>query len=267
LTERKEAFIRAGGSRRTKSNPEWRDAVRICGSPDREHFVLAHASLIRCIAHRIQSRLPSSIELSDLVNDGVLGLIDAINRFDPARGVIFGAFAEPRIRGAILDSLRARDVAPRSLRRKVREMESASRRAQLRLGRTPDDEELADELGLAEDDIAELRRDRDRTLPASAGPWPMEMSLETFIDPHAPDPFDEASQKQVQGRLAELVLDLPERERSIIGLYYEKELTMKEIGAVFDITESRICQLHTRLVKDLRARLKRLMSVTGQGES
>src|SRR5439155_22711600 len=129
--------------------------------------------------------------------------------------------------------------------------------------RTPDDEELAAEMGVAEDDLAGLRRDHDRTRPVCAEPRSTGLPLEAFIDPHAPDPFEEASQKQVQHRLAELVLELPARERLIVGLYYEKELTMKEIGVVLDITESRICQLHTRVVKDLRVRLERLMSVTG----
>lgn len=260
--------MRTSGNRIAEPGSQWGEGVRVFGSPEREHFVLAHASLIKHIAHRIQSRLPSSIDLSDLVNDGVLGLIDAIDRFDPGRGVPFGAFAELRIRGAILDSLRARDFAPRSLRRKVREMESAIRSAQLRLGRPPDDEELAAELAVAENQVSGLRSSRERTRTVSMEPRLTETLSEAWVDAFALDPFEETSRREVRRRLAQLILELPERERLIVGLYYEKALTMKEIGSILGITESRICQLHTRVVKDLRVRLERLLSaVRGHRES
>src|SRR5262249_5696247 len=119
---------------------EWTEAVRVRESAARERFVLAHGPLVRAIAQRILTRLPSSVELSDLVNDGVVGLIEAIDRFDASRNVRFSAFAESRVRGAILDALRARDAASRSLRRKLREMDSAASRAEQRLGRPPEED-------------------------------------------------------------------------------------------------------------------------------
>jgi RNA polymerase sigma factor for flagellar operon FliA len=236
--------------------PRWDERVRVFGSEQREAFVLAHAPLVRFIAQRILFRLPSSVELQDLVNEGVVGLIEAIERYDPGRGVRFGSFAEVRIRGAILDSLRARDVASRSLRRRLREMDSAAQRAEQRLGRAPGTEEVAEELGVESPYVSNLRRDRETTRSVSADPRLTESTEEAGIASPAPGPFDQLSQIEVQERLAEEIQALDPRDRTILGLYYEKELTLKEIGLVLGITESRVCQIHTRAVKDLRKKLR-----------
>jgi len=240
------------------ANPaaEWREEVRTFGSTEREQFVLAHAPLVRFIAQRILQRLPASVELSDLVSEGVVGLIEAIERFDPSRGVKFGSFAESRIRGAILDSLRARDVASRSLRRKLREMDSAALRAEKRLGRAPEDEEVAEEMGVDSPYVANLRRDRESARAVSNDPRLTETDATDGLYSQEPDPFERLSESELQERLVEEIEALPEREQLILSLYYEQGLTMKEIGQTLGITESRICQIHARTAKDLGRKLR-----------
>lgn len=234
---------------------EWDEGVRLPGSSQRERFVLAHAPLVRAIAQRILQRLPSTVELADLVNEGVVGLIEAIERFDSARGARFGSFAEARIRGAILDSLRARDIASRSLRRKLKEMESALQSAEQRLGRTPDDGEVAEELGVDSQYVSNLRRDRESTRRLEVDPRSHETVADAGLYAQTLDPFEALCEAEIHERLAEEVAALPERERRILGLYYEEELTMKETGQILGITESRICQIHTRTVRDLQSTL------------
>lgn len=235
--------------------PEWSDGVRVPGTAERERFVLAHAPLVRYVAQRIVARLPSSVEVADLVNDGLVGLIEALERFDPSRGVRFSTFAEARVRGAILDALREQDSAPRALRRQLRALDSAALRAEQQLGRAPDDDDLAREMGVSRAEVSRLRRDREAARPApvdarDGGTLPA-------IDPPsvAPDPFEQVSSAELLSRVADLIAELPERERLILGLYYEKGLTLKEIGEVLRVTESRICQIHTRTVRALRDRL------------
>lgn len=249
------------------ANPaaEWSEGVRDFGSPEREQFVLAHALLVRFIAQRILQRLPASVELADLVSEGVVGLIEAIERFDPSRGVRFGSFAESRIRGAILDSLRARDVAPRSLRRKLREMDSASKRAERRLGRAPEDEEVAEEMGVDSPYVSNLRRDRESTREVSNDGRLTDDGPADSLSSPDPDPFERLSELEMRERLAEEIDALSERERVILSLYYEQGLTMKEIGQTLGITESRICQIHARTTKDLGRKLHRHMTAAPAG--
>jgi RNA polymerase sigma factor for flagellar operon FliA len=235
---------------------EWRDSVRAFGTPERERFVLAHAPMVRFIAQRILQRLPSSVELSDLVNDGVVGLIEAIERYDPARGVRFASFAESRVRGAILDSLRARDLASRSLRRRLRELDSAAQRAEQRLGRAAGEEEVAEELGVDPPYVSNLLRDRESTRTVATDPRLSETAASAGLYSQDPDPFETLSGDELKDRMTEEVERLPERDRMILSLYYEQELTMKEIGKVLGITESRICQIHTRTMRELERRLR-----------
>lgn len=235
---------------------EWSEKVRVRGSLERERFVLVHAPMVRYIAQRILSRLPSSVELADLVNDGLVGLIEAIERFDPARGVRFGSFADQRVRGAILDALRARDMASRSLRRRLRALDSAVQKLEQQLGRAPKDEELAVEMGVDAASIADLRRDRENARPASSDARTSETAQESGLYSTSPDPFERLSEIEMQDKLTHLIDDLPPRDKTILGLYYEQGLTMKEIGEVLGITESRVCQIHTRTVKALGKTLK-----------
>lgn len=225
------------------------------GTPERERFVLAHAPLVRYVAQRIVSRLPSTVEICDLINDGIVGLIEAIDRFEPSRGIRFSSFAESRVRGAILDALRDRDAASRSLRRKIRALDSASARVEQRLGRAPGDDDVAVEMGVSREDVARVRRDRESARRAPIDLRMSETSATAGLYSDAPDPFESASSAELVGRLAGLIADLPPRERLILGLYYEEGLTMKEIGQSLSVTESRVCQIHTRTVHALADKL------------
>lgn len=234
---------------------QWREGIRVHGSPERERFVLAHAPLVRYVAQRILSRLPSSVELQDLVNDGLVGLMEAIDRFDPGRGIRFGSFAEARVRGAILDALRERDAASRSLRRKLRELDAATARVEQRLGRAPSDEELSGELRITTQELQRLRSDRECARAVPGDPRIDEASAEAGFPSRSPNPFELVSDAELLARLERLVGELPERERLILSLYYHEGLTLKEIGALLSVTESRVCQIHTKSLRSLGERM------------
>ncbi len=239
---------------------EWDEKARIRGSAEHERFVLANAPMVRYLAQRILSRLPASVELSDLVNDGVVGLMEAIERFDPSRGVRFRSFAESRVRGAILDALRARDAAPRSLRRKLRAMDSAASRVEHRLGRAAGEEEIAQEMGVTADVVAGLRRDRDAARPLDDDARSTESLSDAGICSKARDPFEEVAEAELHQRVSDLILEFPPRERMVLSLYYEQGLTLKEIGRVLSVTESRVCQIHTQCLRDLHLELQGAVS-------
>ena len=231
---------------------EWAAAARIPGSAARERLLVGHTGLVKYLAHRIGSRLAGPIDYDDLVGDGILGLMEAIDRFDPAHGVQFKTYAESRIRGAILDGVRARDWAPRSLRRAARRLETAIAAVEHRTRRTAQDEEIAAELEISVDELHALyqqaRGVRLGHMPASE---------EEGSDPADPgaSPLFHVQEKERREVLAQEIDHLPERERMVLSLYYERGLTLKEIGAVLDVTESRVCQIHTRAVSRLRARV------------
>jgi RNA polymerase sigma factor for flagellar operon FliA len=231
----------------------WCEELRIPGSPERDAFLVSYAPLVRYVAQRLAARLPGSVHLEDMVGDGLLGLIDAVDRFDPDRGVQFKTYAERRIRGGILDGLRGRDWAPRAMRRAGRRLEEAVAAAEQRLGRTAEEEDIATELGISLAELQDLYQ-RAKGLRLSHLPGPGEEG----VDPadSAADPLEHLTERERRERLAKEIERLPERERFVLGLYYEKGLTLKEIGKVFSITESRVCQIHTRAVARLTARLR-----------
>ena len=226
----------------------------------RDRLVLHYAPLVKYVAGRVGTGLPAYVDVGDLVQSGIFGLVDAIDRFEPERGLKFETYAMQRIRGAILDDLRAQDWVPRSVRSRAREVERALERLEARLLRTASDAEVADELGLS---VAELRDfyvqlqltsmvalDELITVGRSG------TSLaETLPDDSMPDPG--AVMDGVEGRrlLAQAVSQLVERDREVVTLYYFENLTLAEIGKVLGVTESRVCQLHTRAVLRLRTKL------------
>ncbi len=231
---------------------EWSAAARVPGSAARDRLLVGHTGLVKYLAHRIGSRLAGPIDYDDLVGDGILGLMEAIDRFDPAHGVQFKTYAESRIRGAILDGVRGRDWAPRSLRRAARRLETAIVAVERRTRRTAQDEEIAAELEISVDELHALyqqaRGVRLGHMPAS------EEEGNDPADPGA-SPLFQVEEKERREVLAQEIDHLPERERMVLSLYYERGLTLKEIGAVLDVTESRVCQIHTRAVGRLRARV------------
>ncbi len=232
----------------------------------KEQIVLEHTPLIRYIVNRIAVRLPSHIDLDDLHNTGVIGLMDAIEKYDPEKNCKFKTYAEFRIKGAILDQLRSLDWVPRSVRQKSRRLERAFGEVEQRLGRSASEDEVADSLGLQIEKFHELMNqvrgislvnleeirgtnsDGDRT-----GTF-----ADIVEDVNSENPFASLKLSEMKQLIAGTIATLPEKERLVISLYYYEDLNMKEIGGILGITESRVCQIHTKAALRLRGKLKGL---------
>jgi RNA polymerase sigma factor for flagellar operon FliA len=226
---------------------------------NREQLILDYYPLVRTIACRMARRLPPSVEIDELINVGTLGLIDAVDRFDTSRGVPFKAYAEIRIQGSMFDSLRGDDWVPRSVRRKINRIEAARQGLTLRHGRTPDREEMAEALELTPESYDSLVSDaRIKRL--------ISLDMPTTEDGHTPlveiIPRDEQSveqtlcQEELKTEVAHAVQCLPDKERLAITLYYLQGVTLREIGEILDVTESRACQLRGQGIKRLKFRLR-----------
>jgi RNA polymerase sigma factor for flagellar operon FliA len=235
---------------------------------ERERILLEQLPQVRYLARRIHERLPRHVPLDDLVHAGVIGLIDALNKFDPSKHVQFSSYAKFRIRGAILDSLREMDWGPRELRRKARKIEEAHRKLSLALNRAPSESEMAAELSLELKEFQLLLGELDGLEVGSLrveSPWDgKEEDLCDYL-PNAPEdtPFFRCLRTEMKELLARVVAELPHKEQQVLSLYYFEELTMKEVGAVLGIGESRVSQVHSLAVVRLRARLEQLMSAGG----
>jgi len=230
----------------------------------KEQIVLEHTPLIRYIVNRIAVRLPSHIDLDDLHNTGVIGLMDAIEKYDPDKNCKFKTYAEFRIKGAILDQLRSLDWVPRSVRQKSRRLERAYGEVEQRLGRSASEEEVADSLGLQLDKFHELlnqvRGISLVNLEEIRGSSPDGDRSGTFADivedVHSENPFASLKLQEMKEIIGDTIATLPEKERLVVSLYYYEDLNMKEIGSILGITESRVCQIHTKAVLRLRSKLK-----------
>jgi len=227
---------------------------------DRELLITECLPLVKFVAHRISARLPSHVEVDDLIHSGILGLMDAIKKFEPGRNVKFKTYAEQRIRGAILDGLRDLDWVPRSLRRKKKDIENAYHFLEQQFGRAATDEEVALHLEITLEDLQKSLDDlKGVTLGAfmEAGEDGEGENLISFIpDPDAEDPSITLQARELRTVLKDAVEKLPTKERFVVQLYYFDELTMKEIGTLLNITESRVSQLHTKSMLRLRGKLK-----------
>jgi len=229
-----------------------------------DRLILAYSPLVKYVAGRMSSGLPAHIEEGDLVSYGLLGLIGALERFDPSRNIKFETYAVARIKGSIIDELRSLDWVPRSVRSWARKVESAATRLENRLSRAPTDDEMAAELGIASDEFQDiLNQISCASIVAldefwdSSGPSQDKVNLiDTLEDADAPDPSRAYRVQAVKETLAKAIERLPERERIVIGLYYYEGLTLKEIGEILGVTESRVSQLHTKAVLRLRGRIK-----------
>lgn len=227
---------------------------------DRETIITECLPLVKFVAHRISSRLPSHVDVDDLIHSGIIGLMDAIKKFEPDRNVKFKTYAEQRVRGAILDGLRDLDWVPRSLRRKKKDIENAYHFLEQQFGRAATDEEVAGHLGCA---LEELHKSLDELKGVTLGTF-MDAgedgegeNLISFVpDPDAEDPHITLQARELRGILKDAVTKLPTKERFVVQLYYFDELTMKEIGTLLNITESRVSQLHTKSMLRLRGKLK-----------
>jgi len=230
---------------------------------DRERLLMEQLPQVRYIARRIHERLPRHVPFEDLVHAGVIGLIDALHKFDASKHVQFGSYAKFRIRGAILDSLREMDWGPRDLRRKARQLEEAHNRLRSELGRTPSEQELAAALNLELHELQLLLGEIDGLEVGSLKVQSPRDGKEEDLCEYLPnDPEDTpllvCMRSEMKELLTQAIAELPEKERQVLSLYYFEELTMKEVGAVLGVGESRVSQIHSMAVIRLRARLAEL---------
>ena len=238
---------------------------------DRDRMLMEHLPTVRYLARRIHERLPQHVELDDLISAGVVGLIDAFSKFDHGKKVQFKSYAQFRIRGAILDSLRTLDWSPRELRRKGRAVEEAIRAVTQRVGRAPSEQEIAKEMELS---LAEYQQLLGDLKGLEIGSLHMERSEDSGDEelayiPGSPeeDPLFRCLKGEMKQRLADAIDGLPEKERMVLTLYYYEELTMKEIGLTLGVVESRISQIHSSAVLRLRSGLRGLRPETAKAGS
>ena len=228
----------------------------------RDQLILDYAPLIRFVAQRISTRLPSNVEIDDLQSAGVIGLMDAIEKYDPSRDNKFKTYAEFRIRGAILDELRSQDWVPRSVRDKAKKIERMSVKLEQDLGRKPTDEELAQALEMDMDEfhvlVSKVKAVSMLSIDEMAGPNQQERKslLDCVENENSKNPFTQLKSRAVKKLLMETINELPEKQKLVLSLYYYEDLNLKEIGKILQVTESRVSQLHTQAVNKLRAKLK-----------
>jgi len=221
-----------------------------------EALVLRHAELVKRIAYHLAGRLPASVEVSDLIQAGMIGLLEASANYVSDRGASFETYAGIRIRGAMLDALRKLDWAPRSVHRKARAAAAAMQELEAEFGREARDMEVAERMGVPVEEYHRIARDAASCRVASLDEvgGDDESLLGRVEDEHA-NPFRDASEHGFRRALTEAIDQLPERERLVMSMYYDDELNLKEIGVVLNVTESRVCQLHGQALLRLKARL------------
>jgi RNA polymerase sigma factor for flagellar operon FliA len=230
----------------------------------RERLILHYSPLVKFVAGRVAAGLPQNIEQSDLVSYGIFGLIDAIDKFDPGRGFKFETYAISRIKGAIIDELRSIDWVPRSIRAKARAVERAYSKLENELRRSPDDHEVAAELGMDDEELNQVLSQvsftglvaldellgRQQNGEGGAG-----STLGDTIADRGNGPVEAFETDEMKHLLADAINRMPDRERLVLTLYYYEALTLAEIGQVLNVTESRVCQIHTKAILQLRSRL------------
>jgi RNA polymerase sigma factor for flagellar operon FliA len=242
-------------------NDLWRDYKKGGTTAARERLIIHYSPLVKFVAGRVASGLPQNIEQTDLVSYGIFGLIDAIDKFEPERGFKFETYAIARIKGAIIDELRSIDWVPRSVRAKARAVERAYSELENELRRNPDDAEVAAKLGLSENELGQTLSQISFTgLVAldemlSSGDRGDSITLGDTLADGGVGPVAAYEVEEMRQILADAINRLPEREKTVLTLYYYEGLTLAEIGSILGVTESRVCQIHTKSVIQLRARL------------
>jgi RNA polymerase sigma factor for flagellar operon FliA len=232
-------------------------------SLSREEIVHKYLPLVKYVAGKISVNLPSHVEINDLINEGILGLIDAISKYDDSRGVKFETYATTRISGAILDALRAMDWVPRAVRQKARELERVFATLENEIGRVPEEEEIAKAMGLKLKEYHTLLLkvrgtsilSLEEFLPNEKG---HDVALLDTLKDSGPDPTHQVESAEIKSALASAVESLPQQERTVISLYYFEGLTLKDIKSVLNVSESRVSQIHAQAVIRLRSKLKAL---------
>ena len=240
----------------------WQDFKETGSQPARERLILHYAPLVKYVAGRLGAGLPQSVEQSDLVSNGMFGLMDALDKYDPGREVKFETYAIPRIRGAIIDELRAMDWVPRSIRSKARGVEKAHAQLEAKLGREPTDAEVAEKLDMDVNELHEVLTQISlvsvMALEESVGGderGEQRSLIDTLADVAGGDPGSGIEGQEMRGILSAAINSLTEREKVVITLYYFEGLTLAEIGDILGVTESRVCQIHTKAVGTLRTNL------------
>lgn len=253
------AIVHNGGVRRSgrkKIQAKWMYDSE--GNLDKAHLVEAYAPLVKRIAYHLMSKLPTSVQVDDIIQNGMLGLLDAIGRYEDGLGAQFETYAVQRIRGAMLDGLREDDWLPRSLRRDMRRIESAIHALEQNQGRPPSEAEIAESLEIPLPEYQRMLQDarghqlvyfEDYSDPEGEG------FFERHLGDEASNPLGLLEDADMRSTLVQAISDLPEREQLVMGLYYDQELNLREIGEVLGVTESRVCQLHSQAVARLRARM------------
>lgn len=226
------------------------------GVPERERLVSQYVPLVKRLAHHLMVRLPASVQVDDLIQNGMIGLLDAMGRFEEGQGAQFETYAVQRIRGAMLDGLRENDWLPRGVRKEMRRIEAAIQKLEHEQGRPPTEKELAEALGMPVADYQKLLQDarghqliylEDLTSGDDEG------YLERNVSSPDLDPLAALEDSNMRAALVRAIENLPEREKMVMALYYEEDLNLREIGQVLEVTESRVCQLHSQAIARLRA--------------
>jgi len=241
----------------------WREFKAFGSSTNRDKLILHYAPMVKFVAGRMRTGLPSTVEQADLISYGIFGLIDAISKFEPDRAIKFETYAVSRIRGAIIDELRSIDWVPRSVRFKARQLERKTNELENKLHRAPTDEEVASAMDLSVKELQAIYTQISTVSVAAldemilggnedSGRMPL---IETLEDPAAESPEAAFEAEEMKEILSRVVDKLPERERKVVSLYYYEGLTLSQIGEVLGVSESRVCQMHTKAVFQLRTRL------------
>jgi RNA polymerase sigma factor for flagellar operon FliA len=230
------------------------------GRPDNNAMLKQYSPLVRRLAHQMIAKLPANVEIDDLIQVGMIGLNDALSRFDAGQGVQFETFATQRIRGAMLDELRGADWMSRGTRKQQRTIEAAVHRLEQKLGRAPQESEIAKELGVTLSEYQDMLNKVRGTQLVYLEDMSGEGSEDDFLDRHVSDkdadPLRQLNDYRLRGALVEAIKTLPEREQYVMSMYYEQDMNLKEIAAVLGVTESRVCQLHSQSIARLRVKLR-----------
>ena len=232
----------------------------VSGKSDKNHLLQEHAPLVKRLAHQMKAKLPPSVEVDDLIQAGMIGLLDAVNRYEETHGAQFETYAVQRIRGAMLDELRNSDWLPRSIRQNMRKIEEAINGLQQKFGRPPKEAEIAKQLKMSLAEYQEMLNEGSGHQLLYFEDFHDKDDHDHFLDRYYVDESSDPLKSLLAGGFREAVIhaieSLPEREKILMGLYYEQEMNLKEIGAVMGVSESRVCQLHSQAIARLRARLR-----------
>ena len=241
----------------------WREFKESGSKIAKDKLLVEYAHLVKFIANRLAVNLPASVDRNDLISSGVLGLIKAVETFEPERGFKFETYAGHKIRGAILDELRALDWVPRSVRQKSRDLHRVFARLENQLGRLPYDDEVCEELNISMSEYENLLTEvtpttiisLEEAMPERGSDAKELKIIDSIEDPGSDNPLKEMGFNEVKNILKDTIANLPEKEKLVIALYHYEELTLKEIGVVLDITESRVSQIHSKAILKLRSKL------------